>query len=88
MTSMLTLNCQKKSGHTEFYGVSVALFCFMADTCSCAGLQLLISRRRLCDVGTRGTRCGGFCPLSPLPLKSGMALDSLISLFESLFSKL
>lgn len=42
MTSMLALNYQKKSGHTEFYGVSVALFCFMVseqDTCSRTELQ-------------------------------------------------
>lgn len=79
MTSMLALNCQKKSGHTKFYGVGVYL---------CAQLHSANSRTRLCDVGARRIRLGGLGSIPPLPFKSGITMDNAVNLCESLFFKL
>ena len=55
MTSMLALNCQKKSGHTKFYGVGVCvLFCFEADTCSSTAFHPA-------DVQGEALCCGNTC---------------------------
>ena len=59
MTSMLALNCQKKSGHTRFYGVGVCvLFCFVLRQILVQVQHsiLLMSRVRLCAVGTHAFR--------------------------------
>jgi len=55
VTSMLALNCQKKSGHTRFYGVGVCvLFCFEADTRSSTAFHPA-------DVQGEALCCGNTC---------------------------
>jgi hypothetical protein len=89
VTSMLALNCQKKSRHTKFCGVGVLVFFVLRKMIIYVKSSiLLITRRKPLDVRPHGIKSGGGGSILPLLLKTDMILDTLINLFKSLFSKL